>query len=69
MERSAGAEDWTPAQLPALLAGPHLRGQTEFQSQTFSYKSSAHLVIYRRFAAMYLQNDISTTYYYGYDVP
>lgn len=30
MERSAGAEDSTPAQLPALLAGPHLGGQTEF---------------------------------------
>lgn len=44
MGRSAGAEDSTPAQLPALLAGPHLGGQTEFQSQTFSYKSLEHLI-------------------------
>lgn len=43
------------------------------QSQTFSDKSLAHLVIYGRFAVMYLQtkyyNYISVTYYYRYDVP
>lgn len=75
MERSAGAEDSTLHSFCSFSRStPGRTNRISLQqSQTFSDKSLAHLVIYRLYAVMYLQTKyykyISTTCCYRYDVP